>query len=100
MNAKALSVIMGHATIAITFDTDGHLMKGGEAEARERIDGYLDRLDGGTHLRAVARVRTVAAIRKSRRRASTCGLRSMNLCPVRVGRSARERADVGHCGGE
>lgn len=53
VNAKALSVIMGHATIGITFDVYGHLMPGGEDEARERIDGYLDRLDGGPHLRAV-----------------------------------------------
>jgi integrase len=53
VNAKALSIIMGHATIGITFDVYGHLMPGGEQEARERIDGYLDRLDGGPHLHAV-----------------------------------------------
>jgi integrase len=53
VNAKALSIIMGHASITITFDVYGHLMPGGEDEARERIDGYLDRLDGGPHLRAV-----------------------------------------------
>jgi integrase len=53
VNAKALSTIMGHATIAITFDVYGHLMPGGEEEARERIDGYLERLDGGPRLRAV-----------------------------------------------
>ncbi len=53
VNAKALSTIMGHATIAFTFDVYGHLMPGGEDEARERIDGYLDRLDGAPHLRAV-----------------------------------------------
>lgn len=29
VNAKALSAIMGHATIAMTFDTYGHLMPGG-----------------------------------------------------------------------
>jgi integrase len=52
-NAKALSKIMGHASIAITFDIYGHLMPGGEDEARERVDAYLDRLDGGPHLRAV-----------------------------------------------
>jgi len=46
VNAKALSTIMGHATIAITFDVYGHLMPGGEEEARGRIDGYLARLDG------------------------------------------------------
>jgi hypothetical protein len=33
-NAKALSVIMGHSTIAMTFDTYGHLMPGGLDEAR------------------------------------------------------------------
>jgi len=46
---------MGHATIAITFDVYGHLMPGGEDEARERVDGYLERLDGGPRLRAVGR---------------------------------------------
>lgn len=52
-NAKALSKIMGHASISITFDVYGHLMPGGESEARERIDSYLARLDGDTRLRAV-----------------------------------------------
>ena len=52
-NAKALSQIMGHSTIAITFDQYGHLMPGGEEEARERIDGYLQRLEGGRPLRAL-----------------------------------------------
>ena len=52
-NPKALSKFMGHASISITFDIYGHLMPGGEDEARELIDGYLDRLDGGPHLRAV-----------------------------------------------
>lgn len=55
-NAKALSKIMGHATISITFDTYGHLMPGAEDEARTRLDGYLDRLDGGPHLRVVGGV--------------------------------------------
>ncbi len=53
VNAKALSTYMGHASIAITFDIYGKLMKGAEEEARERIDGYLDRLDGAPHLRVV-----------------------------------------------
>ena len=52
VNAKALSTIMGHATIAMTFDVYGHLMPGDEEEARERIDGYLDGSTGtGTHAR-------------------------------------------------
>jgi integrase len=29
-DAKALSVVMGHASVSITFDTYGHLMPGGE----------------------------------------------------------------------
>lgn len=52
-NAKALSKIMGHATIGITFDTYGHLMRGGEDEARERVDLYLMEFDGRVSLRAV-----------------------------------------------
>jgi len=47
VNAKALSTFMGHANIAITFDVYGHLMPNGGEEARERIDAYLARLDGG-----------------------------------------------------
>ena len=54
-NAKALSKIMGHASISVTFDVYGHLMPGGEDEVRERVDSYLDRLDGGPHLRAVGK---------------------------------------------
>jgi integrase len=42
VNAKALSEFMGHASIAITFNVYGHLMPGGVAEARDRIDKYLD----------------------------------------------------------
>lgn len=54
VNAKALSTFMGHANIAVTFDTYGHLMPGGQHEARERIDAYLSRLTGdGPALRAV-----------------------------------------------
>lgn len=46
VNAKALSKIMGHASISITFDVYGHLMPGGEDEARGHVDAYLDRLEG------------------------------------------------------
>jgi integrase len=53
VNAKALSVVMGHESVAFTFDVYGKLMPGGEDEARARIDSYLERLDGGPHLRAV-----------------------------------------------
>jgi integrase len=44
VNAKALSVIMGHSTIAITFDTYGHLMPGGLDEAAAVTNAYLARL--------------------------------------------------------
>jgi integrase len=41
-NAKALSVVMGHATISITFDTYGKLMPGGEAEVGRLLANYLE----------------------------------------------------------
>lgn len=40
-NAKALSVVMGHASISITFDTYGHLMPGGEQEVGRLLGAYL-----------------------------------------------------------
>src|SRR4051794_6943538 len=48
VNAKALSVYMGHSSVTITFDRYGHLMPGNEAEAAALLDAYLDR-----HRRAV-----------------------------------------------
>jgi integrase len=42
-NAKTISTVMGHASIAITFDVYGHLMPGGLEEALERFDAFLDR---------------------------------------------------------
>ena len=44
VNAKALSVVMGHATIAMTFDTYGHLMPGGLDEAAAATNAYLNSL--------------------------------------------------------
>ena len=41
VNAKALSVFVGHANISITLDRYGHLMPGSEAEAAKLLDGYL-----------------------------------------------------------
>jgi integrase len=41
VNAKSLSVYMGHANIAITFDLYGHLMPGNEAETAGLLDAYL-----------------------------------------------------------
>jgi integrase len=42
VNARALSVYMGHASVTFTFDRYGHLMPGNEAEAAQLLDGYLD----------------------------------------------------------
>ena len=42
VNAKALSVFMGHASISITLDRYGHLMPGSEEEAAGPLDGYLE----------------------------------------------------------
>lgn len=41
VNAKALSVFMGHSSIKVTFDLYGHLMPGTEAEAAALLDRYL-----------------------------------------------------------
>lgn len=43
VNAKALSVFMGHANIAVTIDLYGHLMPGSEAEAAGLLDTYVSR---------------------------------------------------------
>jgi len=43
VNAKALSTYMGHSSITLTLDRDGHLMPGNEGEAAEMLEGYLAR---------------------------------------------------------
>jgi hypothetical protein len=43
VNAKALSVYMGHSSVMITLDRYGHLMPGNEEEAAGLLDGYLAR---------------------------------------------------------
>ncbi len=54
VNAKALSVIMGHSTIAMTFDTYGHLMPGGLDEASAAANAYLAKVADEPRLRLVA----------------------------------------------
>jgi hypothetical protein len=53
-SARVLAVIMGHSTIAMTFDTYGHLMPGGLDEARTGTDAYLAQLGDGRRLRLAA----------------------------------------------
>ncbi len=43
VNIKALSTYMGHATVAITLDTYGHLLPGSEEEAASLLDDYFAR---------------------------------------------------------
>jgi integrase len=43
VNAKALSVYMGHANIGITMDRYGHLMPGNEDEAAGMLDACLSK---------------------------------------------------------
>ena len=43
VNAKALSVYMGHSSITITLDRYGHLMPGNEEEAAGMLEAYLER---------------------------------------------------------
>jgi hypothetical protein len=40
VNAKALSVYMGHASVTITFDLYGHRCRGNEQEAARLLDAY------------------------------------------------------------
>src|ERR1039458_3173594 len=54
VNAKALSVIMGHSTIAMTFDTYRHLMSGGLDDAAAATNAYLARLGERPALKLVA----------------------------------------------
>lgn len=41
LNAKAITTIMGHSSITVTFDRYGHLFPGSEDEARGLLDVYL-----------------------------------------------------------
>ena len=50
VNAKALSVCLGHSSITVTFDLYGHLMPGNEDEAAGLLDGYLARADTAARL--------------------------------------------------
>ncbi len=62
VNAKTLSVFMGHANIAITMDLYGHLMPGNEAQAGSLLDAYLAReADGSTVAQTVAHPAQTAA---------------------------------------
>jgi integrase len=58
LNAKTLSMYMGHATIQITLDLYGHLFPGAEAEAASLLDAYFARNVGG---QTVARPERLAA---------------------------------------
>jgi cytochrome bd-type quinol oxidase subunit 1 len=42
LNAKAVSTILGHASIAITMDRYGHLFPGSENEAGKLLDRYIN----------------------------------------------------------
>jgi integrase len=40
LNAQAVTVLIGHSSLQITFDRYGHLLPGHEDEAAERLDVY------------------------------------------------------------
>ena len=46
VNAKALSIFLGHASVTITLDRYGHLFPGSEKEAAGLLDSYLERSIG------------------------------------------------------
>jgi integrase len=43
VNAHALCRSMGHSSIAVTFDLNGHLFPGNESKAAALLDAFLDR---------------------------------------------------------
>ena len=49
INAKALSIYMGHSSITVTLDRYGHLMPGNEAEAASMLNAYLHQARHATH---------------------------------------------------
>jgi hypothetical protein len=53
VNAKALSTHIGHATISITLDRYGHLMRGSEDKAAGLLDAYLERADSTARIAQV-----------------------------------------------
>ncbi len=55
VNAKALSIYMGHSSVVITLDRYGHLMPGNEAEAADLLDTYLEHAADRTVALTVAR---------------------------------------------
>ncbi len=62
LNAKTLSVYMGHANIRITLDLYGHLFPGSETEAASLLDAYFARQVGGSTVApTVAHSEAVAA---------------------------------------
>jgi integrase len=52
-NPKDIQVMMGHATIAMTFDTYGHLFPGGEEDLLAKADAFLARQGERPGLRVV-----------------------------------------------
>jgi integrase len=58
LNAKTISVYMGHATIAITLNLYGHLMPGSETEATSLLDAFFAH---STAAQTAARPTNVAA---------------------------------------
>ncbi|MGH3042149.1 MAG: tyrosine-type recombinase/integrase, partial [Gaiellaceae bacterium] len=54
VNAKTLSIFLGHASITVTLDRYGHLFPGSEAEAAGLLDAYLARADTSERLSQLA----------------------------------------------
>jgi integrase len=54
VNAKTLSVFMGHASITITLDRYGHLFPGSEDEAAGMLDAYLEQTSSKARLPAAS----------------------------------------------
>lgn len=67
VNAKAVQVLAGHASIDVTFDKYGHLFPGAEDEAGKLLDNYFtgkveaDEFDGMSREELVAKLRVLVS---------------------------------------
>ena len=61
VNAKALTVYMGHSSVTVTYDRYGHLMPGNEDEAAALLDTYLE-AEASSAARAADVQRTTNAV--------------------------------------
>jgi integrase len=63
LNAKAVSVLAGHASIDVTFNVYGHMFSGSEDEAGRLLDAYLSGSSQKADLDSLSRHELIALVR-------------------------------------